>query len=275
VCDLARCRPTGPGLHIYQVREDPPRITWCPTGALALLPIHAAGIYDGKLGPCALDYVVSSYTPTLSDLITTSKSTIEPPINILLIGQADSPGHPSIPNVDLELKNVNAVIRSVAKTRSVQSSDATSLTVLAEMAKSHITHLACHGIACTNPLDSAIMVHDGTLPVLRLMRTPLPDAKLVFLSACQTAGLSASEPDESINIASAMLSAGFQTAVATMWSISDRDAPRIAELFYRHLLQDGSINFGGAARALHAAIKSCQQSRMSPLQWAVFIHVGV
>ncbi|KAH9914991.1 CHAT domain-containing protein, partial [Fomitopsis serialis] len=249
-------------LKFTEVREDPPRITWCPTGALALLPIHAAGIYDGKLGPCAADYAVSSYTPTLSDLLTTSTSSaIGSPIKILLVGQADSPGHPSIPNVDVELKSVDAVIRSVAKMHCVQSSDATSLTVLAEMAKSHITHLACHGIASPTPLDSAIVLHDGILPVLRLMRTPLPDAKLVFLSACQTARLSASEPDESINIASAMLSAGFQTAVATMWSISDRDAPRIAELFYRHLLQDGSINFGGAARALHAAVKVCQQSR--------------
>ncbi|KAH9834618.1 CHAT domain-containing protein [Rhodofomes roseus] len=259
-----------------EMRDDPPRITWCPVGALALLPVHAAGIYDKTSGPCASDYIVSSYTPTLSNILPTSTpSAAHSPINVLLVGQADSPGHPPIPNVGVELKMIEDVLCSISHTRRVQGPDATQPTVLTEMAKSHITHLACHGIARPNPLDSAIVLRDGSLPVSRLMRTPFSDAKLVFLSACQTARLSPSEPDESINIASAMLSAGFQTAVATMWSISDDDAPRIAESFYRHLLQGEKIDLGGAARALHAAIRACQKSDMSPLQWAAFIHVGL
>ena len=50
--------------------EDPPRIWWCATGPLAFLLIHAAGIYNkGKTGLNISDYVVSSYTPTLTALI--------------------------------------------------------------------------------------------------------------------------------------------------------------------------------------------------------------
>ena len=46
-----------------------PRIWWCPTGHLAMLPIHAAGHYgpDGR-GRCVIDRVVSSYTTTLTAL---------------------------------------------------------------------------------------------------------------------------------------------------------------------------------------------------------------
>ncbi|CAG8697403.1 9223_t:CDS:1, partial [Acaulospora colombiana] len=47
-----------------------PRIWWCATGPLAFLPIHAAGIYDpGSVDSQISDYVISSYTPTLSALL--------------------------------------------------------------------------------------------------------------------------------------------------------------------------------------------------------------
>lgn len=48
-----------------------PHITWCTTGLLAFLPLHAAGCYDASLGPRGKlhDYAVSSYTPSLSALL--------------------------------------------------------------------------------------------------------------------------------------------------------------------------------------------------------------
>ncbi|CCO36811.1 hypothetical protein BN14_10957 [Rhizoctonia solani AG-1 IB] len=45
-----------------------PHVTWCPTGALSFLPLHAAGDY-GPPGSRVFDYVVSSYTPTLTALL--------------------------------------------------------------------------------------------------------------------------------------------------------------------------------------------------------------
>jgi len=58
-----------------------PHITWCPTGPLAFLPLHAAGMYtDG--GQAIMDYVVSSYTTTLEaltsarDVVATTPTTL-------------------------------------------------------------------------------------------------------------------------------------------------------------------------------------------------------
>ena len=45
-----------------------PRLWWCPTGALTLLPLHAAGRPGGD-GDAVIDRVVSSYTPTLRALL--------------------------------------------------------------------------------------------------------------------------------------------------------------------------------------------------------------
>ncbi|MEW2466144.1 hypothetical protein AB0919_14110 [Streptomyces sp. NPDC046994] len=58
--------PTGGGL---------PRLWWCPTGLLTLLPLHAAGIPDSgagtadAAGDCVQDRVTPSYTPTLRALL--------------------------------------------------------------------------------------------------------------------------------------------------------------------------------------------------------------
>lgn len=47
-----------------------PRLWWCPVGALAFLPLHAAGHYNfvDDSPRTALDRVVSSYTPTVRAL---------------------------------------------------------------------------------------------------------------------------------------------------------------------------------------------------------------
>ncbi|KAH9923033.1 CHAT domain-containing protein [Fomitopsis serialis] len=51
-------------------QDQLPHIWWCVTGPLSFLPLHAAGDYTiGEPGHKISDYVVSSYTPTLTALI--------------------------------------------------------------------------------------------------------------------------------------------------------------------------------------------------------------
>src|ERR1700683_2453590 len=56
-------------LHSDNGHQSLPRVWWCPTGALIDLPIHAAGIYDPLHSVCVCDYVISSYAPMLSTLL--------------------------------------------------------------------------------------------------------------------------------------------------------------------------------------------------------------
>ncbi|KAF8604318.1 hypothetical protein BDV93DRAFT_555591 [Ceratobasidium sp. AG-I] len=74
---------------------DLPHITWCTTGPLAFLPLHAAGCYsipDARV----YNYVTSSYTPTLSALLSPIRSTREFQ-GILAVGQTDTPGFHPLP----------------------------------------------------------------------------------------------------------------------------------------------------------------------------------
>lgn len=49
-------------------------------------------------------------------------------------------------------------------------------------------HLACHGKQDKgDPLESAILLYDGQVTLREIIKTPLPSAELVYLSACQTA----------------------------------------------------------------------------------------
>ncbi|CAE6438596.1 unnamed protein product [Rhizoctonia solani] len=75
---------------------DLPQITWCPTGALSFLPLHAAGDYNWPR--CRVfDYVILSYTPALTALFASSPSSLNRKSTIFAIGQANIPGHSSLP----------------------------------------------------------------------------------------------------------------------------------------------------------------------------------
>lgn len=247
------------------------------------MPIHAAGLYsdDGKSIVATSDFVVSSYSPTLSNLLP-AKSEIEAvETKVLLIGQTYVNSKHPLPNVSKELKHVEDVIRSrvsggKATCVSLMNERGACGVVLEELGDTHIAHLACHGIAASNPLDSGLLLHDGELKVEQLMRSALEHANLAFLSACQTAEINPLEPDESIHIASAMLFAGFKGVVGTMWPIDDEDAPGIATAFYQNLVsKDGGLDPSKASQALHDAINGWRKDGIDPLRWASFIYLGL
>ena len=101
--------------------------------------------------------------------------------------------------------------------------------VLDKLPDTTILHLACHGKQNeTNPLQSALILRDGTLLVSELMRLQLPHAFLAFLSACETAQVKKSSSIgsdselQSLNLAATLLFAGFRSVIGTM-----RYVPRI------------------------------------------------
>jgi CHAT domain-containing protein len=73
-----------------------------------------------------------------------------------------------------------------------------------------------------------------------------------------------------------MLLAGYRGVIATMWSIKDSDAPRIADDVYSHLFRKQQPDHTEAAHALHHAVKQLREgsSEQSYLSWVPFIHIG-
>ncbi|CUA76642.1 BAI1-associated protein 3 [Rhizoctonia solani] len=255
-----------------------PHITWCPTGTLSFLPLHAAGDYS-QPHTRIFDYVVSSYTPTLTALLGSTPRSLEPGSRVLAIGQAITPGHNPLPGTTKELAHVkqHAQTRTNVEYSQLIDAEATMATVLDAMEQHDWVHLACHAHQNVNdPTKSGFYLHDGILDLSAINRKSFKNKGLAFLSACQTATGDEKLPDEAIHLASGMLMAGYPSVIATMWSVVDQDAPFVADKVYAQLMKDGKLEDGETGRALHNAIAGLREQvgEKEFGRWVPYIHIG-
>jgi CHAT domain-containing protein len=160
----------------------------------------------------------------------------------------------------------------------LENDRATSENVLEAMEKYGSVHLACHASQnLDQPTQSCFYLHDGSLTLADIAKKSLKNKGMAFLSACQTAAGDKQLPDEAIHLAAGMLVAGYPTVIATLWSISDRDAPLIADQFYEQLTKDGKLDAGRAARALHNAIGTLREQigEKEFTRWVPYVHMGI
>ncbi|KAE9392588.1 hypothetical protein BT96DRAFT_967389 [Gymnopus androsaceus JB14] len=264
-----------------------PRLWWCPTGSFSFVPIHAAGEFrDG--GECCSDYVVSSYAPTLRSLIDSRHSLQRIARNDMRLLLAAVPkGYIGniLPSTDEEVKVIGKWIPPSAIVPLSSSEDVdlprdgvTMQTMLDNIPKATILHLACHGTQdTTNPLESGFIMRDKLLTISQLMSLSHPNAFLAFLSACETAKGDKNQPDQTVHLAAAMLFAGFKSIVATMWSMNDQDGPTVADAVYGQLFAGDSeyLNPNDIPYAVDAAVLKLKQAGIPPVRWAPYIHIGI
>ncbi|CAE6406809.1 unnamed protein product [Rhizoctonia solani] len=267
--------------HLGYLSPEPgaelPHITWCATGPLAFLPLHAAGCYNdsnpyARLFNCA----VSSYTPTINGLIV-SPPPSEEFSGILAIGQASTPGLSSLPGTKQELESIVKHAGPLRLTQLVDQS-ATPDTVLNAINSHSWVHFACHASqSFEDPTSSGFYLYDGTLDLNTITKQTLGRKDLAFLSACQTATGALDLPEEAVHLAAGMIMAGYPTVIATMWSIGDSDAPLIAEHTYTEILMGGKPDSSKACRALHRALGVLRGKvgESNFISWVPYIHIGV
>ncbi|QRV81662.1 CHAT domain protein [Ceratobasidium sp. AG-Ba] len=257
--------------------EDLPRVTWCTTGSLAFLPLHAAGIYDESHPDSkAYKHMISSYTPTLTALLNSPNTTSEFR-GILGIGQANLDKPNALPATIKELDAIAQHAKPFSFTR-LDEAQATPDAVLKAMRSHSWVHLACHAEQNTHdPTKSCFQLHNGTLDLARIAEEPLECAEFAFLAACQTASGDENVPDEAVHLAAGMLMAGYRTVIATMWSINDDDAPLVANQVYAYMMKDGRPDSTRAAKALHLGVQSLRDKIGEDKfgAWVPFIHMGV
>ncbi|ELU38330.1 CHAT domain-containing protein [Rhizoctonia solani AG-1 IA] len=259
-----------------------PHVTWCPTGAVSFLPLHAAGDYD-KPDARSFKYVVSSYTPNLTTLLSSSSSALGPGSRVLGVGQeATSLSRHNLSKLPGTTRELGYLKEQVQKIKSVGFSEltdenATTKAVLDAMENHDWVHLACHAHQnVDDPSESGFLLHDGILDLASINRRSFKNKGLAFLSACQTATGDSKLPDEAVHLASGMLMAGYSSVIATMWSVKDADAPLVANEVYSQLMRDGKLGKGEAGRALHRAIAELRgkigENEFG--RWVPYIHIG-
>ncbi|CAE6460475.1 unnamed protein product [Rhizoctonia solani] len=257
--------------------DELPHITWCLTGPLAFLPLHAAGRYtDPSPKSRIFNYVISSYTPTINGLLspTVCHNSFS---GILAVGQASTPGLSALPGTKKELESIARHAKSLRLTQLTDQS-ATPKTVLDGISNHSWVHFACHASQVPQqPTSSAFYLHTGTLDLNTITKQSLGHKAFAFLSACQTATGDLDLPEEAVHLAAGMIMAGYPTVIATMWSINDNDAPLVAEHIYAEMLADGKPDSTKAYRALHRALSILRDKvgEGAFVSWVPYIHIGI
>ena len=173
-------------------------------------------MHDTEEPECLSDYVVSSYTPTISAL-SRDKPLPSTPFKMVVVIQ------PELRYAANELRRIEARVPVtkawIPTTQLVILKSETVEEVTSNLPTASILPFACHRTQhAENPLESALLLQDRrALTVQQIMRQSSPNAMLAFPAACQTAMGDRALPDEAIHLRSTSLFAGFPGGVAMMW----------------------------------------------------------
>jgi hypothetical protein len=260
-----------------------PRIWWCPTGPLTLLPLHTAGYHaeaaGGERPPrTVLDRVVSSYTPTVAALVASRRP--GPTIRrrrdtLLLVDLPDTPGQAPLDTSAERRALLDAFPR---RRRTVlERGDATRDRVRAALAEHRWAHFSCHGDQhLADPSRGGLLLHDGTLSV-----ADLGDGSGRFsgdfagLSACKTAVGGVDLLDEAVTLATALHVTGFRHVVAALWSVDSRTSAEVFARLYREIAGRGRLEPDRAPAVLNRVVRDLRDRNPGwPHRWTPFMHTG-
>lgn len=137
-----------------------------------------------------------------------------------------------------------------------------------------IVHIASHGFFSGDSKDSFIMTYDKLLTIDQLEdllrgRNPNRPVNMLTLSACQTAEGDDRAP---LGLSGVAIKANAQTALGSLWPISDTATVKLMDHFYQQLIQHQQ----GKAKALQFSQQQLIKDPKTnhPFYWAPFILVG-
>ncbi|GAA2592299.1 hypothetical protein GCM10010435_83790 [Winogradskya consettensis] len=241
------------------------RIWWVPTGALTTLPLHAAG--------AVLDEAVSSYTPTLRDLLRARSSRVRARDPRLLLVMPQPSELPGAARTRALLDNLFQAPPATVRA----GPEATLNQVLQDLTDHSWVHFDCHAVQdLRNPLLSRLTLHDQPLTIAALADLPATQAEFAFLAACATAAGGDQVYDEWISLTAALMNAGFPAVVGTLWPVADAPTARITKRIYEHIIVGQIVVHTLSAAALHqAALTERHESPNHPSTWVSFVHYGL
>lgn len=189
---------------------------------------------------------------------------------------ARNPGEPEMALDNLPAAEQEATaIAAMLNTQPLIGSEATETVVVERMGSAGIVHLATHGLLddfSESGLLGAIALapsdrDDGLLTSEEIIGLEL-NAGLVVLSACSTGGGSITG-DGIIGLSRAVIGAGAESVIVSLWKTDDRASAQLMEEFYRVLPQTGD-----RAIALRQAMLATMQQYPDVRKWAAFTLIG-
>ncbi len=167
------------------------------------------------------------------------------------------------------------IIAQLLKTKPLTGSQATKASIVQQMLKARIIHLATHGLlneVKRGDLPGAIALapsgnDDGLLTSSEILDLKL-NAELVVLSACNT-GRGKLTGDGVVGLSRALISAGVPSIIVSLWFVPDDPTAELMAEFYRQLQKNPN-----KAQALRQAMLMTMKMHPTPQDWAAFTLIG-
>jgi CHAT domain-containing protein len=291
--DRYRTRVTGPfdaravndadGRKLYQIligpveRLIPPnsQVTIVSDGALCGLNFETLLVESPKLHYWIEDV---SITDASSIILLSSNRRSEgahsPLKTLLLIGDPKLPSQfPLLTHAGEEVKLIEQRFGSNDETvLSGQSASPTAYFQAGPEGYAYI-HFATHGTASrVSPLDSAIVLsEDGKSHNLyaRDIAAKKLNARLVTISACDSAGSRIYSADGLVGLSWAFLRAGAHQVIAALWEVNDASTPKMMDTLYSGI--EAGEEPSVALRSAKLALLRSQSVYSRPYYWASFV----
>jgi len=259
----------------------PARLVIVPTGALGLVPWHAA--HDGR--HYAIERLVLSYGVSARMFCAAAGTPLRSPRSALIVG---NPGG-DLPHAAAEARAVHRDFHPAGTLMQHATADDVLDWIAQPGRGPSLLHLACHGhVDRDRPADARLALAGGDLPVLRLLahaRSAGLDLDRVVLSACSS-GAPGSLHDEAISLATAFLAGGAHTVFGSLWAVPDADTARLMYALHHHLTVRGRPPADALRLAQLAMLDPAREplpglppelstaGTAGPQGWAAFVHMG-
>ncbi|BBH39090.1 MULTISPECIES: CHAT domain-containing protein [Microcystis] len=246
-------------------------------------PIPMAALHDGK--QFLIEKYAVSTTPSLS-LTFLQKRTLSDNKTLILgvteESQIDGQIFPSLDNIPLEIATISQQFPNHQLLVNQQFNPQT-LTQTLDNADYSIIHIATHAQFGTIPDDTFLVAGNNDKialksleNTLRLLESGSNSVELLTLTACETA-----EGDErsALGLAGVAIQAGVQSAIASLWPVSDQSTLQLILAFYDNLINSG-VNKAEALREAQIQLIQAQSNPdinnqySHPVYWSSFILIG-
>ena len=208
--------------------------TLLPSGPLGLAPIHAAP-WQTDSGPKRLvDEFDIRFAPSgvvCANALRRAARTRPPRLVALADPQGNLPAaHPEVAEIAAQFDASDTFV--------AVGSEADLTFLRRNVGRATHVHLACHARGgLFDSTEAAISLASGPVSAIELTSVAPLDARLVVVSACESALSELSGlPDEVVSLGTALMASGSACAIASLWSVDDLATALLMTRLYQEML---------------------------------------
>jgi CHAT domain-containing protein len=260
----------------YLGRRD--RIFIVPSGVLNYLPFQT--LLDPRTGEPATRDINISVLPHFELLgeLMQPRTAGKRPSRALVVGAAKFSSAPALLLGEAEARSVAATIGNSADLYLASKRETAPDSILRLMPGRSVIHVSSHARFDRRPLYSRIILPDGegqdaALTGFDLLRPGFRlDGGLVTLSACDSGVVQVDEGEETFGLNSALILAGAQAVVSSLWPVEERSTGLLMRKFYNEL--NRGIPADTALYRAEQWLRTSYPEYSHPHYWGAFVVTG-